>query len=330
MILPVTAQSLSWRLPFLEGKVFFWGFSFYCLSCSSQKKMKGSPVLLAEGTFYRTNSFYRWLPSLLLTSWTLAHCAYWQRVIFPNPNLDHVTLSSPSMLQCCLPPLLSPPVAYRTQPGSFRTLCASELGPSVLVSTFLPLVSLWPYRVESKDWPASFSFCLYISVSHTCTQTVRAPPPNPVLQHHLSLLYLLLCIVSNLFLLSPLLTCKVLAGSPVGRCPWLLSTSQGTELSRCLIDVRWMNGAKSIARFERITDRSVNMISKNEGETVGSFLPFFFKLSPHVYSSPSSRHPFINRTFWRPGTTHQVDCPVRTLSLELLLLTLEKYIYLQC
>lgn len=74
-------ESLSWHWLFLEGKVFFGRKLLSFIVFLTEKKMEGCPARLAHGAFYKRNSFYRWLYSLLLTSWTPVHCPYWQSLL---------------------------------------------------------------------------------------------------------------------------------------------------------------------------------------------------------------------------------------------------------
>lgn len=83
-------ESLSWHLPFLEGKVFF-GLQLLLLIVFFTEKYGEKPCPVSRAFFMR-NSFYRWLHPLLLTSGTPVRGPYWQRGIFPDPDLGHVAL----------------------------------------------------------------------------------------------------------------------------------------------------------------------------------------------------------------------------------------------
>lgn len=66
-----------------------------------KKKMERSPALLvAKGHFILEISFYRCPHPLLLIFCTPTHSLYWQKAIFPNPKLDHLTFPLPGCSNC--------------------------------------------------------------------------------------------------------------------------------------------------------------------------------------------------------------------------------------
>lgn len=123
-----------------------------------------------------------------------------------------------------------------------------------------------------------------------CTHTMN-PWSLSVLRHLPSIVALTTLYYNCLILSHPCLT-QVLAGSPWDAVSQLLGTSPGTVLTRHLMSVCRMNGAKSPIRLKWLGPLP-NILSTNKGESQDLFY-LFVKLHPHVYSSPSSSDPFIN------------------------------------